>query len=222
MDIFKYDSPLSQALMKIADVMIINVLYLICCIPIFTIGAAQAGLYTAAKVMLDKEDDTSVSKAFFRGFKAGFGTITISWGLITLLQLVSVWMGVSAAMLGAPFLPVGIALVIITVYQTALPLFHSKFGGNFKMLMRNTLFFMFGFPLPCIGATILLWLPVIAAYFLKLYTYGALTPIWLFFYYSTAFLFSYIFAKKPFKVLVAEYNSGHKCEENAEDAEVKE
>ena len=57
--LFSYDSKPMQILMFVGDLIILNILYLICCIPIFTIGAAQAGMYTACKVLLDKEDDSS-------------------------------------------------------------------------------------------------------------------------------------------------------------------
>ena len=207
MEIFKYDSPLSQVLMKIADVVILNVLYLLCCIPIFTIGAAQAGMYTAAKVMLDKEDDTSLTQAFFRGFKAGFGTITASWGIVTLLVAFVLWLGVAAFMLGAAFWPVAIGLVVIITYQSALPLFHSRFGSNMIMLMRNTLFFVIGYPLPCLGVALLLWAPILAFAFLDLYTFMAMTPIWLLFYYATAMIFGFVFVRKPFDTLIAQLPS---------------
>lgn len=205
MEIFKYDSPFSQMLLRIADVIILNLLYLVCCIPVFTMGAAQAGMYTAAKVMLDKEDDTSLTKAFFRGFKAGFGTVTAGWGIATLVLAVVVYLGVAGYMLGASIWPTILGAVVIIVYQCAIPLFHSKFGNNLKMLLRNTLYFVIGFPLPCIGAAILIYLPVLAFAFLDLYTWMALTPIWLMFYYSTAMIFGYVMAKKPFETLMAEY-----------------
>ena len=56
MNIFNYESKFNQMVMVLADMIILNLLYLICCIPIFTIGAAQAGLYTAVRAMRDDED----------------------------------------------------------------------------------------------------------------------------------------------------------------------
>ena len=207
MEIFKYDSPISQVLLKIADIIILNLLYLLFCIPIFTMGAAQAGLYTAAKVMMDKEDDTSLTQAFFRGFKAGFGTVTVGWGIVSLVLVLAVWLGVAGYMLGAALWPTVIVGIILAVYQCAIPLFHSKFGNNLKMLMRNALYFVIGFPLPCAGAALLVYVPVLAFAFLDLYTWMAITPIWLLFYYSTAMLFGFVFVRKPFEALMGEYNS---------------
>lgn len=42
---FKLDSPLMNFLNKVCDVMIINILVLICSIPVFTMGAAITAAY---------------------------------------------------------------------------------------------------------------------------------------------------------------------------------
>ena len=41
--LFSYDSKLMQILNFIGDLIILNVLYLVCCLPVVTIGAAQIG-----------------------------------------------------------------------------------------------------------------------------------------------------------------------------------
>ncbi len=207
MEIFKYDSPLSQVLLKIADVIILNVLYILFCIPIFTIGAAQAGMYTAAKVMMDKEDDTSLVQAFFRGFKAGFGTVTVAWLLASAVLVLTLWVGVSGYLLGAALWPTILGAALVAIYQCAIPLFHSRFANNLKMLLRNTMYFIIGFPLHCIGVAVLLYVPFLAFAFLNLYTWMAMTPIWLLFYYSTAMLFGYIIIRKPFNNLIEQYRA---------------
>ena len=75
--IFSYESKLVQMLLKLADMMIMNILYVLCCLPVFTIGAAQAGLHTGIRQLRDPADDSSCTKAFFRGFANGFGKITL-------------------------------------------------------------------------------------------------------------------------------------------------
>lgn len=116
--IFSYDSKIMQALMVVGDVIILNVLFLLCCIPIITIGAAQAGLYTGVKVLLDKEDDSSCAKAFFRGFCAGFTKITITWCLFLVVLAVLGYAAVTVYLLqqgatGVPFILSAVALCIV-------------------------------------------------------------------------------------------------------------
>ena len=43
--IFSPDSKLMGGLSLLADMIVVNCLYLLCCIPIFTIGAARVALY---------------------------------------------------------------------------------------------------------------------------------------------------------------------------------
>ena len=207
MNIFKYDSPVSQLLIKVADMILLNLLYMLCSLPIFTIGAAQAGLYTAVKVMQDKEDDTSVFAAFFRGFKAGFGTITTCWGVVTLALLFVIWIGISAYILGAPIVPMVISASVILMFQIILPAFHSRFDSNFKMLMRNTFFFILGFPLQCIGVTLLYLLPIGLLAIMDFYSFLGVLPVLALFYFSIAVSASYSLLRKPFDTLISQINS---------------
>ena len=75
--IFSYESKFMQLLMKLADMIILNLLFILFCIPIVTIGASQAGLYSGIRQMMNKDDDSSSIKAFFKGFASGFGKITL-------------------------------------------------------------------------------------------------------------------------------------------------
>ena len=36
---FNYDSPFFQFLNRVADLIIVNVLFLVCCVPLITVGA---------------------------------------------------------------------------------------------------------------------------------------------------------------------------------------
>jgi uncharacterized membrane protein YesL len=78
-NIFGIDSKFMQLLSKLWDLMMLNLLYLICCIPVVTIGAAQAGLYRSVRAMKDPDSDYTWTQAFFKGFKDGFGRITFVW-----------------------------------------------------------------------------------------------------------------------------------------------
>ncbi|MBR7122784.1 MAG: DUF624 domain-containing protein [Oscillospiraceae bacterium] len=207
--LFNYDSPIPQLIMRVADVIILNLMYLLFCIPIFTIGAAQAGLYTAAKVMMDKEDDTSLTAAFFRGFKAGFGTITLSWGLVSLVVLIAIYVGVMAIILGASKWLVLPSIAVAAVYQCLLPIFHSRFGCTFRQIFKNCVYLLLYYPLHSIAVGALIWLPVILFAVLDLYVFMALTPAWLLFYYSSAHLFAHGIMKKPFQILIDHFEETH-------------
>lgn len=68
MSIFKFDSPLMMFLGKIADLMILSVLWVLCCIPVVTIGPATAALYSVTLKMV-RQKNQGIVKPFFHAFK---------------------------------------------------------------------------------------------------------------------------------------------------------
>jgi len=212
MNIFSYESKFTQTLMGIADLMILNVLYLLCCIPVFTIGAAQAGLYTGIRVLQDKEDDSSPAKAFFKGFADGFGRITLVWCIFAVVDVLFVWLlsVISGLQVQGSWAPVGIAVVallIVLSFHALLPLFHSRIGCTPWQLVRNCWFLLFAHPIRCIVPIIATWLPM---GFLALdssgYFFIQFTPIWITLYFATAYMFAFKATNKPFRVLIDHYN----------------
>lgn len=69
--LFKGDTPFYQALTKLCDVIILNLLFVICCIPVITIGPAVTALYYMTMKMI-KDEEPSIVKGFFRAFKENF------------------------------------------------------------------------------------------------------------------------------------------------------
>lgn len=203
---FSYDSPVMQILMYIGDLIILNFVFLICCIPVVTIGAAQAGLHTAIRVLNDKEDDSSPTAAFFRGFANGFLTVTLAWGIFALLFALSTVAAIYAGAWGlAPWMCI-LPMCVLAVFMSLIPAFHSRFGCTAMQLIRNTFLLFITHPLRSILAAALIWVPVIVMVCANLYTGMATTLIWLTLYYSSATLFSQLFLRKPFNVLVEEFN----------------
>lgn len=65
--IFNLDNPILERLQPIADLVIVSVLWLVCSIPLFTIGAASSAMYyTTVKVIRHKRE--TVWKAFWHSF----------------------------------------------------------------------------------------------------------------------------------------------------------
>lgn len=206
---FSYESKPMQIMMFIGDLILLNVIYILCCIPIITIGAAQAGMFTACKVLLDKEDDSSPYAAFWRGFTGGFGTVTLAWGVTTIITLLIAWGAGSAMLLGAPVWLSCIAIALCAIFQTLVPAFHSRFGCKWWQLITNSWFLLFAHPLRSIAIAAMVWLPLVAFALMQLYDFLALTPIWGSLYFATAFCFATAFLKKPFKTLTDHYNEVH-------------
>lgn len=211
MKLFSYDSRPMQILAFIGDLIILNFLYLVCCVPIVTIGAAQAGLHTAIKVLVDPEDNSSPSGAFFRGFISGIGTITVAWGLIALLFVLEAF---AAIFVGKSIWIAVIAMVICSIFMSVIPMIHARFGCTVRQLFRNAFYLIIAHPIRAIGVTALVFFPLFALSdamlgYLKwfdMYIFMAYTPIWGSVYFSGAYCFANLFMKKPVKTMIDEFN----------------
>lgn len=206
--IFSYDSPPMQMLMRLGDLILLNLVYVVCCIPVFTIGAAQAGMYTACRVMQNKEDDSSILGAYWRGFRTGFVTVTIAWNVLSVVLALIIWLSIaSIGLQGSPWLSI-LAITVCASFPSLVPAFHSRFTCTPWQLIRNTWFMLFAHPLRTLLITAMLWLPP-AVLLLDLYAFMACTPIWLTLYYGTIFSAATSLVKKPFNVLVDHFNETH-------------
>lgn len=76
--IFNYDNPVWRFIGKFCDVLILNVLWLICSIPIVTMGASTTAVYyVTLKLVRDEEGPTI--RSFFKSFKENFKQATVLW-----------------------------------------------------------------------------------------------------------------------------------------------
>ena len=78
MKIFSYESRFSQLLLKLCYACCLNLLWFVCSIPVFTIGAATTALcYASLKIVRD--EDSHVFALFFRSFRENFRQATVIW-----------------------------------------------------------------------------------------------------------------------------------------------
>ena len=78
MKIFAIDSPFMNLLSKISNLLILNLITVVMCIPVITAGAAfTANHYVCLKIVRGHE--TSIFKQFFHSFKDNFKQSTIIW-----------------------------------------------------------------------------------------------------------------------------------------------
>lgn len=123
MRFFSLDSPVMQALGKVADLMWLNILTLICCIPIITVGPALTALhYMALKIVRDEE--CYITKGFFKSFKENFLQATAIWliMLVVIAMLVGDFLIIKYSGLNFPK-----ALQVIIIAISILFLFMATF-----------------------------------------------------------------------------------------------
>ena len=81
--LFSLDNPVIHFLSQVGDMIIANLLFLICSIPIVTIGAGWVTLHKITQDIVNQEDQM-LFRTFFRVFKENFKQATIAWMLLLL------------------------------------------------------------------------------------------------------------------------------------------
>lgn len=86
-NLFNLENPFFQFMSRVCDMIILNLLFIICCIPVVTIGASLCALHQTMQDIL-YEVETGYIKRFFHAFKINFKQGTILW-LVTLVVIAS-------------------------------------------------------------------------------------------------------------------------------------
>lgn len=185
MGIFNIESPFMQALGKIADLMLLNVLTLLCCLPIVTAGASLTAMHYIALKMA-RGEDYYIVRGFFKSFKENFKQATIIWLLLLLMIgfLYADYVIMSSSATPFPFIVrVVIAVVAFLTLLTATFLFPAlaRFENTVFMTIKNA-FMMSILQFPkTILMIILNVLPVVLFFFFPqlfpiIFLYGLAAP----------------------------------------------
>lgn len=169
MGIFNYDGPLMHFLNKLSDVVILNILFLICCIPVFTIGASCTALYSVTLKMA-KNEESYVTKTFFKAFKDNFKISTVCWLILALIGVLllidyriapQMFKGL-AFVLQAVFAALGIVLSIVFLYIFP---YIARFENTIKNSFKNTILIgILNLPFTILMLIITIGVPVISSF----------------------------------------------------------
>ena len=132
------DSFVGKALARIADLVILNVMWLIGCIPVFTIGVSTAALYSSLKIM--RIDTTVSAKCFWREYRRNFKQGTILWGiLVGCAGLLAVDLYILLVLdMKVRFVFIAVLLAILAVYMASAG-YIFPLQGCFENSTRNVL-----------------------------------------------------------------------------------
>ena len=78
MNVFEEGSPFQVFLNKMTDLLILNLITLLLCLPVITAGAALTAMHYVLLKMVRGEEGYII-KSFFRAFKREFGQATVMW-----------------------------------------------------------------------------------------------------------------------------------------------
>jgi len=204
MKLFSYDSKLMVWLGILADVMFVNLAFLVCCIPIITIGPARTALYTVATKWTRKE--TAGLKDFLVAFGQNFLPSLKIW--LVLLPL-GLFLLADIYCMILNKIPGEILLWIILVPASVLYLLmlsqafmvQAWFECTFTQGLKNALLLGIAHPLNSIIHLALLVAPL-ALFLWYPKTFLEVSLVWFLLYFSFEGHFDALLAKKHYERLV--------------------
>lgn len=167
--LFDIDSPVMRFLGRVADLMILNLVTLVCCIPIVTIGASLTAMHYVLLKMV-RNEESYIVKLFFKSFKANLKQATAIW-LITLLVLVIFGADLMIINYSSLEFPAALKIVLfalcMVVYMVICYVFPvlAKFDNTVPKTIKNALFMaILSFPKTVLMMVVYL-LPFVILYF---------------------------------------------------------
>lgn len=199
--VFSFDGPFFSFMSRFADLLWLNILFIVCSLPIFTIGASATALYYVTLKMV-KDEESYITKSFFKSFKENFLQATGIWLIIVVVssvifmdyKIVTNEMYASAISSGAvknvimvASMVMSIVIAFITVY--VFPIL-AKFENSVKNTIKNA-FLMSIRHLPY--TVVLVALPLVAL--ILMYFFVQLTILIFIIFSLVAYISSKMFVK---------------------------
>ncbi|MCM3717732.1 YesL family protein [Fictibacillus phosphorivorans] len=141
--IFSIEGKIFTTLARIFDLLTLNVLFIMSCLPIITIGAALTAMYTTTFKMA-RNEETSIALDYWNGFKHNFKQSTKIWltivmAAVTFLFAAQFFMGKGSAFL---FPMLFVVTVSLLAFLYVFPLL-AKFENSSFQTIKNAIFISF-------------------------------------------------------------------------------
>ena len=81
---FNMDNKFFTFMSRVADLIILNLLCIVCCIPVVTIGPSIAAMFYVTLKMV-RNEESYIVRGFFKSFKQNFKQATIIWLILLLV-----------------------------------------------------------------------------------------------------------------------------------------
>lgn len=147
MNLLNEDNVIHIFLNKLGDIIVSNLLFLVCCIPIITIGPALTALYHCM-LRTVKGNNNGTTKTFFRAFKENFCQSLIVWlGLLAVAFILFLnirFLQNTASVVSKPlfYVSLGIAGLVIILALYIFPVI-AAFANTTVNLLKNAYVFAF-------------------------------------------------------------------------------
>lgn len=209
---FDMDNKFFTFMGRVGDFMILNILWIICCLPIVTIGASTSALYYAA-LKIARNEDSYPTRMFFHSFRQNLRQgicLTLIFFIAALVLFMDIQLCRSMGGLLGQVLT-GLFLLMIFVFAIILsytfPIL-AQFENNLRNILRNALLMSISH-LPFTLVILILNVIPVVLFLLFPYYFFLSIPAWLLFGFSvTAWINSKLFIRIFAKFIPSEEEEG--------------
>lgn len=199
--LFSPDSKIMQFLSRLTDLILLNVVFLLTCIPVFTIGAANAALYSVC-FRMDTDREAPLFTSYFQAFRENFRQGTALWLILLLFgstALVNVFLFLTkTTVLRYAFVLFAVLFVLVSmIFGYVFPLL-SRFQNSVKEMLKNALLLSLAYLPRSLAVTVINLFPW-GMLVMNLYAFLQLGFLWFFLYFSAAAYFNSRLLLKVFK-----------------------
>lgn len=160
-----YDSPLGRIFSTVANLLLLNFIFILTALPLITVGASLTALYTAT-INLVRQDGESPVKVYFRAWKKNFGRSTLLWLASLMVLAVMVLDALFFRRIGFPgasllFYFSVVCIIAFLVVLTYLFPVQSTFYTTFWAAFKNAALFLLAFPVDALILSAITFVPVV-------------------------------------------------------------
>lgn len=198
--LFNTDSPVFSKLSTLADLVLLNLLTILCSLPVITAGASITALYYTMDKL--RKSESNLYRSFFKSFKENFKQATILW---VVLLIVGALICVCILLYNYLNYPILLACSLLglfiwgAVVSWVFPLLSRFYSTTFGAL-RNAVLFGTSYFLLSVTMTLVNLVPLAVFLFIpNIFIY--LSPLWLFIWFSFAAYCNTALLKAPFSTI---------------------
>ncbi len=197
---------------------VLNLLFLLCSLPMVTAGASLTALCAGQRALIKKEP---CFRAFFFSFRTSFWRATAAWLILLPINGLLIFHSISLtpSWQAAPFQLVFVALFALLALSitTTVFVFYSRFEGKLLQLLRYGVELTLSNFLRAAVIAVLFALPFALAFFATSFFF-VLGVLWVFFYFAVAAWAAVWIMNKPFIRFAQQTLGMDTTKNNKEDA----
>lgn len=213
---FNMDNGFFRTLGKLADLMILNILFIVCSIPIFTIGASLTAMYYVTLKMAENEDGY-IARSFFKSFRQNFKQATVIWlimllfGIVLVLDLLIIKEATGTVWTVFRVIITATGFLYLIMLNYVFPVL-ARFYNSTKAIFKNS-FIMAIADFPRTFIMLIITVGAVAVMFLNNYTFWYGILVWILAGFALVAFAHSFFLKKIF----AKYMPKEEEEESSSD-----